>query len=185
MDIKNYTKDKDCPLNKKDMHVLKDGRRIQEKIIRTELEDGSSEEVVELFEEVVPMKVTKRVTTKMVSVPVEQKTECIDDDGNVTTSVKTADSDAMNLGHEKESIETLADEIQALRLAMSPAKKGFFWNKAAKMYSGKSKKCCKAAMVVEEEDVDVQTGSGMEVTLTLVAWTICAVLAGLLTYHLV
>lgn len=73
-----------------------DGRRIEE-TVREIVSADAVERIQEVREEVVPMKLTKKVTTKVVSVPVEEKTEVFAEDGSVYTSVKSVANEALSL----------------------------------------------------------------------------------------
>lgn len=73
-----------------------DGRRIEE-TVREVVSADAVERVQEVHEEVIPMKLTKKITTKMVSVPVEERTEVFSPDGTVQTSVKSVANEALSL----------------------------------------------------------------------------------------
>lgn len=114
MDIKSYLDDHDNDLPKA-MKTLDDGRRVKENVKIEKLEDGTTNEVHEILEEVVPLRVAKRISRKMMSVPVEETVECIGEDGDVTTSKRSLDTSLLNLDGKVDPLTELANEVRALR----------------------------------------------------------------------
>lgn len=92
-----------------------DGLRFAEKTSES-VDSAGVERVHEVHQEVVPMKLTKKVTTKMVQVPVEERIETFGDDGSVDTVVKSVDKSAFALrDHSVEpKLEDVLDRVEKL-----------------------------------------------------------------------
>lgn len=96
--------------------TMSDGRRAEEYFAETTLADGSVEQVTETREEAIPMKVSKKVTKKMATVPVEEKIEVFEDDGGVRTTVKIIADETLKLREMKEAKDKvdLSDVLKKL-----------------------------------------------------------------------
>ena len=107
MDVKRFT--------------LNDGRRAEERVSETELTNGEVEQVVEVREEAIPMKVTKKVTKRMVTVPVSEKVEVFEDDGSVATTVRSVNDAALDLRDREGSVtlSDLADKVDTLARSLT------------------------------------------------------------------
>jgi hypothetical protein len=116
METKSYVDDWDeCVPASRNMKLTADGRRVQENIQTTTLEDGSEEHTHEILEEVVPMRVAKRVQRKIQPIPVEERIECIAEDGSVTTEVHAIDKNLLDLHREPLTLEQVASDVRNLR----------------------------------------------------------------------
>jgi hypothetical protein len=211
MEIKSYLDDLEgveCAPESRNMKVLADGRRVQENVQTVILDDGTEEQTYEILEEVVPMRVAKRVQRKLVKVPVEERVECVAEDGGVTTHVRAIDPSLLELDREPESLEQLARDVRCLhaavlaepRRAVPVTKKSVvrkkrrsFWEKASARYGRGQRRAADEELVevpevIEEEEevvVVVKHGRMAEFGLTTLAWIAFAVVAGLVTYALI
>jgi hypothetical protein len=165
--------------------VGEDGRRIKETVAKRDLGDGTRECVHEEFVEVVPMRLKTRTSRKLAEVPIEKKVETFSCDGtSVDVQVEAVDAAALELGHQPPTIEALAADVHALREKMDH-KVCKCKDKARKPFLGMAKARYAGHAAPVEEEIEVRTGSKMEVVLTTIGWAAFAVVAGLLTYAVI
>lgn len=166
-----------------------DGRRAEERTSQIVLDDGSVQNVIEHYEEQVPMKVTKKVTQKMISVPVEEKVETYDDDGSVNTVIKSLTDQDLSLEKPKPvSLEDVLDQVKELQdklnkkeeskaeSVLENAPKVSFMDGLFSKINNKAEN----AVVLEDKKENV-----MVTALTYVGWAIVAYLAASVVFHLV
>jgi hypothetical protein len=162
-----------------------DGRRVEEKTSQIVLNDGSVHNVIERYEEQIPMKVTKKITQKVVSVPVEEKIEEFNDDGTVNTTIKSLTDNDLTLDKPKAvSLEDVLDQVKKLVDAnqsrsenkteeVKPVKLGFMDGLTAKFAKTET------TVVVGEQESQVVT------ILKYCGWAAVAWLSASIVYHLV
>lgn len=151
-------------------YTTSDGRRIEDIVTRNELPDGQVEQVVETREELVPMKVTRKVTQKMASVPVEERVELFGDDGSVQTTVKNLSPSALSFTAGEVNLRDVVDRLDNLTTALTRpvvAPKTDFVSKLRSM----------AAPTTTAE-----TPSNASKAVIVVMWTAAAVVAALIGY---
>jgi len=214
MEIRSYVDDWDeCVPASRNMKVTADGRRVQENVQTVTLEDGSEEHTHEILEEVVPMRIAKRVHRRIQPVPIEERVECIAEDGSVTTEVHAIDPSLLDLRREPVTLEQVASDVRNLRhivddavmepeepvRAAAPLRKArrggwSFWRRAESRYGDKRRRAVGDEFVdepdvvpevVEEEEIEVKQSKFAEFGLTTLAWIAFAVVAGLVTYALI
>jgi len=117
MEFKSYVDEGDKAFRR----VAEDGRRIEEKTMSTELPDGSVQEVHEVHEEVIPMRLTKRVSIKKSFVPVEEKVETVAADGTINTNIKSLASmmemPIINVSHRAAAPDTFSNTFSKMAAA--------------------------------------------------------------------
>jgi len=159
------------------------GLRVKERVVKDVLDDGSKQCMHETYEEVVPMRLSKRVIRKVADVPIEEKVEVFGEDGSIDTTVRTLSPDQLDLDHQPTTLESIESELHALRNDMQgartckskPAKKHMFMKKAQTRYGG----------APAEQEIQVSTGSKGELLITAISWAVFAIAAGLLTYMVI
>lgn len=180
----SVTQDDVCDPNKNVM-VMDNGCRVEERVSVVENADGTVDEVREIHEEVVPMRLSQRVTRTLKCVPIAEKMECIAADGSIETHVTNLSEKDLELGKVKNesNLETIASELASVKqmLAASPSsKKRSFLSLANDKYGASTN-----GVVLEEEEVEIQQSSWVSTTLGVMAYVVLAVVAGLLTYSLI
>lgn len=172
------------------IQTLDNGCRIKEAVSVTDNDDGTIEEVREIHEEVVPMRLKTRIIRKLQCVPIEEKMECIGEDGSTETTVRVLDLDLLRLDREPTTLERVASDVQALkasstRVAAASGSRRSFWGRAEHRYGSKAKSVVDESgnQVLIEEEVVVMSSKGWgEWGLTTLAWVTLAVVAALITY---
>ena len=165
------------------LKVAEDGRRVKETVAKRDIGDGTRECVHEEFVEVVPMRITKRTSRKLAEVPIEKKVETFGCDGSlVDTQIQAVAASALELGHQPATIESLATEMHAMNEKLTEV--CIRKSKKARKPFLKMAKARYAGQAVEEE-IEVRTGSKMELVLTTIGWVVFAVVAGLLTFAVI
>ncbi len=159
--------------------VAADGRRVQERVTRIELEDGSIQEVCERLEEVVPMETTKRVTKKFAQVPVEIKTEVFNG-GVVETSVKNIPDSELELsdGSHHTFHANFGKEANCGCPTEVAAKS--FMNKAVSKY--RTKKHCNHHNM---EALPIEGSNKTEQVVSSLMWIALAVVTGLVVFAMI
>lgn len=207
MNVKSYLDDDDCSVMERPIKskVVEDGRRIEEYITVNRLDDGSVEHVHEVREEVIPMRVAKRVRRLMAEVPVEETIECHSLDGSVSTNVKSLDRSLLDLGRQPTTLEAVAASLRDLQQQLAnspavvdttpknvapeavetsaPAQQRSFLNRASAKHG--VSKMTGDALVADAAPVLTEAPASGEGWLTAIAWVVLAVVAGLVTWSVV
>ncbi len=169
--------------------VAADGRRVQERVTRTTLDDGSLQEVHEHLEEVVPMETKKRITKRFAQVPIEVKTEVFEGD-SVETSIKSlSDSDLELHDCSAHGFDTTfgrsldcgcpSPEVALVKDSCHHHGKSFMGKATAKY--GKKKHCHHHSM----EAIPVERSGIMEQAVASLLWVTFAVVTGLVVFSVI
>lgn len=172
--------------------VAGDGRRVEKRVTRTTLDDGSIQEVHEELQEVVPMETTKRVTRTFARIPVEEKIEAFQDGSVVETSVKTLSGDGLELhtpssGFDADFGSSVADcgcpsEAAVVEDDCCQHHGRSFMGKAVAKY-GSKKHCHHRSM--DEAAMPAEKAGKMEQAMTSMLWIVFAVITGLVVFALI
>ena len=168
--------------------VLPDGRRARENVTSIANEDGSTEYVHEILEEVVPMRVTERICVKTKEIPVEERRERIGPDGAVvTTEVRSLDTKLLTCANAPKviTLDDIVNEIKNLRNQRgSCTKESTFMDKATSLWGSKKKAAVESIPTNTPVPAQSEGSSFGEFGVTTIMWVVFAIVAGLVTYSL-
>lgn len=205
MQVRSYIDDLEDKnaLDKEEVKVLSDGRRVKERVRSNRSDDGSEEHTHEILEEVVPMRVSKVVRRKVRPVEVEERVEQIAEDGTVTTNVRSIDPHLLDMDREPTSLERISSDLHLLKSRLMGENASVTKKRLVKDKKGKSRSFLNRAklkfsnakevedelvddgFVKEDQDTEEAPSKASEYWLTALAWVTFAVVAALVTYTLI